>query len=35
MKMMPVDVKFSTDIDFGIKTSGKDPKFEVGNHVII
>ena len=33
--MKPVDVKSSTYVDFDKKNNKEDPKFEVGNHVII
>ena len=35
INMKPVDVKFSTYIDFGIENNDKDPKFKVGDHVRI
>ena len=35
IKMMPVDIKSSTDIDFNKENVRKDPKFEVGHHVRI
>ena len=35
IKMKTVDVKASTYIDFAIENNGKDPKFEVGDHVRI
>ena len=33
--MKPINVKSSTYIDFGIENNDKDPKFEVGDHVLI
>ena len=33
--MKPVDVKSSTYVDFDKKNNKEDPKFEVGNHVVI
>ena len=35
IKMKPVDVKDTTYIDFEKEVSDKDPKFNVGDHVII
>ena len=35
IKMMPVDIKSSTYIDFNKENIKKDPKFEVGHHVRI
>ena len=35
IKMMPVDIKSSTCIDFNKENVKKDPKFEVGHHVRI
>ena len=35
IKMKTVDVKASTYIDFAVENNGKDPKFEVGDHVRI
>ena len=35
IKMKPVDLKSSTYIDFGVENNDKDPKIEVGDHVII
>ena len=32
---MPLDVKSSTNIDFGIKNNDVHPKFKVGDHVTI
>ena len=33
--MKPIDVKWSTCIDFGIQNNKKDPKYEVDDHVTI
>ena len=33
--MKPIDVTFSTYIDFGIANNNKDPNFKVGDHVRI
>ena len=33
--MKPIDVKLITYIDFGIRNSEKDPKFELVDHVRI
>ena len=35
MKMKPVDFKDDTNIDFKKEVNNKDPKFKVGDHVII
>ena len=35
IKMKPVEVKSSTCIDFDVEDNGKDPNFEVGDHVRI
>ena len=35
IKMKPVDLKYSTYIDFGIEKNDEDPKFKVGKHVRI
>ena len=35
IKMKPVDVKWSTYIDFNVENNDKDPKFKVGDHVQI
>ena len=35
IKMKPVDVKDNTYIDFKKEVNNKDPKFKVGDHVII
>ena len=35
IKMKPVNVKDSTYIDFKMEVHDKDPKFKVGDHVII
>ena len=35
IKMMPVDVKSSTYVDFNEENNKEDPKFEVTAHVII
>ena len=34
-KIKPIDVKYSTYIDFGIENNDKDSKFKVGDHVRI
>ena len=34
-KMKPLDVNWSTYIDFGVKHNDKDPKFKVDDHVKI
>ena len=35
IKMKPIDVKDNTYINIGKEVNDKDPKFEVGDHVII
>ena len=35
IKMKPVDVKDNTYIDFEKEVNNKDPKFKIGDHVII
>ena len=35
IKTKPVGVNSSTYIDFGVESNDKDPKYEVGVHVII
>ena len=35
IKMKPADVKDNTNIDFKKNVNDKDPKFKVGDHVII
>ena len=33
--MKPVDVKSVTHVDLNVESNNRDPKFEVGNRVII
>ena len=33
IRMVPVDVKSSTHINFNVENNGKDPKFDVGDRV--
>ena len=33
--MKPADLKSSANSDFGIENNDKDPKFKLGDHVII
>ena len=35
IRMNPVHVNSSADIDFNVENDDKDPRFKVGNHVII
>ena len=35
IKMKPIDVKDNTYIDFSTEVNDKDPKFKVGDHIII
>ena len=35
IKMKPIDVKYNTYIYFGKEVNDKDPKFQVGDHVMI
>ena len=35
IKMRAIDVKTSTNIDFGVENNDKDPKFKVGDHIRI
>ena len=33
IKITPIDVKWSTYIEFDVENNDKDPKFKVGNHL--
>ena len=33
VKITPINVKWSTYIDFGVENNDKGPKFKVGNHL--
>ena len=33
IKMIPVNIKFSSSPEYNVDSNGKDPKFKIGGHV--